>query len=345
MSRSTVGKFLRPQRGLTLVELMVALVMGLVLLGGVVTVFVANKETYRVQDALARVQENGRFALSLLTRELRTSGLMGCSTLKPLSKPRNTVRDGSLFPAGSRFADYERPADGFEAISTTAWSPPLDPQFASLATQPTAGNDVLLVRVVDGNEERVTLNAATTAPLVLQSNSRLQVGDVAIVSDCEGAAVFQVTGVSGSTVTHNVDLGKQFPSAATVAEVQEIRNTAYYVAPSNVSAEPALWRWDGINAAQEMAEGIERLQVRFGIDINGDQAVDQYDTAAEVENGNNWGNVISVRVSLVLRSPDQNVTSGGQGYVLDGTNVPVASTDTRLRQVFTTTIAVRNRQS
>jgi type IV pilus assembly protein PilW len=64
-----------------------------------------------------------------------------------------------------------------------------------------------------------------------------------------------------------------------------------------------------------------------------------------VENGNNWGNVISVRVSLVLRSPDQNVTSGGQGYVLDGTIVPVASTDTRLRQVFTTTIAVRNRQS
>jgi type IV pilus assembly protein PilW len=333
------------QRGLTLVELMVALVMGLVLLGGVVTVFVANKETYRVQDALARVQENGRFSLSLLTRELRTSGLMGCSTLKPLSKPRNTVRDGSLFPAGSRFAEYERPVDGFEAISTSAWSPALDTQFASLATQPTGGNDVLLVRVVDGNEERVATHAATTAPLVLQANSRLQAGDVAIVSDCEGAAVFQVTGVSGTTVTHNVDLGKQFPSAATVAEVQEVRNTTYYVAPSNVSAEPALWRWDGINAAQEMAEGVERMQLRYGVDINGDQAVDQYDTAAQVETGNNWDNVISVRVSVVVRSPDQNVTSGGQGYVLDGTNVSVASTDTRLRQVFTTTIAVRNRQS
>ncbi len=343
MSRSTVGRILGSQRGLTLVELMVALVMGLVLLGGVVTVFVANKETYRVQDALARIQENGRFSLSLLTRELRTSGLMGCSTLKPLSKPRNTVRDGSLFPAGSRFADYERPVDGFEAISTSTWSPPLDPQFAGLTPQPAGGNDVLLVRVVDGNEERVASHGATTAPLVVQGASRLQVNDLAIVSDCQGAAVFQVTGVSGSTITHGVDLGKQYPSAATVAEVQEIRNTAYYVAPSNVSAEPALWRWDGINAAQEMAEGIERMQVRFGVDINGDQAVDQYDTANQVETANNWGNVISVRISFVVRSPDQNVTDGAQTYVLDGT--PQTAADSRLRQVFTTTIAVRNRQS
>jgi type IV pilus assembly protein PilW len=94
-----------------------------------------------------------------------------------------------------------------------------------------------------------------------------------------------------------------------------------------------------------MVEGVERMEFRYGIDINGDQAVDEYNTANEVETGNNWGNVISVRVSLVVRSPDQNVTSGGQGYLIEGQTVPVPATDTRLRQVFTTTIAVRNRQS
>ena len=58
------------QSGLTLVEIMVALVVGAVLLTGVAQIYAGSKATYRLQDSLARLQENGRFALSFLTLSL-----------------------------------------------------------------------------------------------------------------------------------------------------------------------------------------------------------------------------------------------------------------------------------
>ena len=69
-------------QGLSLIELLVAIVMGLVLIGGVVTVFVANKQTYRFQDALARLQENGRYVLNRMERDIRMADTGGCPNLR-----------------------------------------------------------------------------------------------------------------------------------------------------------------------------------------------------------------------------------------------------------------------
>ncbi|MQM39532.1 hypothetical protein KBTX_03561 [wastewater metagenome] len=73
MNAVTVGEF-RRQQGLTLIELMIALVLGLMLSAGAVQLFIANKQSYRLQDALARVQENGRFAVHRLSRDIRMAG-------------------------------------------------------------------------------------------------------------------------------------------------------------------------------------------------------------------------------------------------------------------------------
>ena len=69
---------LRKQKGVTLVELMIALVLGVVLMLGLLEVFASAKQTYRVSEALARVQESGRFATDFLQRDLRMAGHMGC---------------------------------------------------------------------------------------------------------------------------------------------------------------------------------------------------------------------------------------------------------------------------
>jgi type IV pilus assembly protein PilW len=357
MSRSKPGRLLSRQRGLTLVELMVALVMGLVLLGGVVTVFVANKETYQVQDALARVQENGRFALSLLTRELRTSAHIGCSSRKPVAAPRNTVA-GSAYPATSSFADFTRRIDAFDGVS--AWPTAL----SSNQTVPSGlvgGTDLLVVRVVDGNEARAANHSSPTADVEVRGiGTDFQSGDILLVSDCEAAAVFQLVGApstSGTTTTlptGGVDLGKQFPSAATAAEVQKIRSTAYYIAPSSFGGEPALWRWNGIGLAQEVVAGIDNLQVRFGLSVgaplaDGSMPVTQYATVNEVETGNLWGNVVSVQVSLLVRSESTNISSGPQSFDVnfDGDTADAGESfnDGRLRQLFTATVSLRNAQS
>ncbi len=63
------------QRGLTLVELMVALALSLLLLAGTIQIFISSKQSYRVQDALSRLQENSRAAVDLLSRDIRAAAL------------------------------------------------------------------------------------------------------------------------------------------------------------------------------------------------------------------------------------------------------------------------------
>ncbi len=67
----------KQQLGLTLVELMIAMVIGLVLVGGVIQIFVANNQTYRVTENMSRMQENGRFALDIMGKMIRSAGFRG----------------------------------------------------------------------------------------------------------------------------------------------------------------------------------------------------------------------------------------------------------------------------
>jgi type IV pilus assembly protein PilW len=64
----------RPQAGLTLLEMMIALSLGLLLVAGIGTIFVGSNQTYRVQEENARIQESGRFALDVLGRSIRQAG-------------------------------------------------------------------------------------------------------------------------------------------------------------------------------------------------------------------------------------------------------------------------------
>jgi type IV pilus assembly protein PilW len=195
-----------------------------------------------------------------------------------------------------------------------------------------------------------------------------------MVSDCEAAAVFQVTSTQAAStsgpddialVHASQDLRKQYPSAGTVADAQLVHNWAFFVAPTAFAPpapavpELALWRWDGVNPAQEMVEGVERLEVVFGIDANADQEVDQYvDATAAPTNPSDaerfWREVISVRMVVWVRSgPGVIPTNSPQrldvDINLDGdtsdAGESVSFTDGRLRQVFTATVALRNRLS
>ena len=67
------------QAGVGLVEIMVAVTLSLILMAGLVQVYTGNKQTYRIQESLSRVQENGRFALDFITRDLRSAGFLGCA--------------------------------------------------------------------------------------------------------------------------------------------------------------------------------------------------------------------------------------------------------------------------
>jgi type IV pilus assembly protein PilW len=68
------------QIGLTLIEIMIALLIGLFIIAGTIQLFVNTKQTYRLQEALSRLQENGRFAMEFIGRDIRMAGYRACPT-------------------------------------------------------------------------------------------------------------------------------------------------------------------------------------------------------------------------------------------------------------------------
>ena len=80
------------QQGLSMIELMVALLIGTILTASVIQMFVGSRSTYAMQSALASMQENARFAIEFLSRDLRKAGYVGCSTNTTIA---NTLRDTS----------------------------------------------------------------------------------------------------------------------------------------------------------------------------------------------------------------------------------------------------------
>jgi type IV pilus assembly protein PilW len=76
----SLGAPVNKQKGLTLIEIMIALLLGVFLLGGVIGIFINTKQTYRVQDALSRLQENGRYAIEFIARDIRMTDYRACAT-------------------------------------------------------------------------------------------------------------------------------------------------------------------------------------------------------------------------------------------------------------------------
>src|SRR3546814_11566616 len=81
-SRSRSGS---GQAGFSLVELMISLVLGLIVIGGVTTVFLSNQQSYRSNEGLSQLQENSRIAFELMARDIRQTGLTGCGHERPIA--------------------------------------------------------------------------------------------------------------------------------------------------------------------------------------------------------------------------------------------------------------------
>jgi type IV pilus assembly protein PilW len=200
---------------------------------------------------------------------------------------------------------------------------------------------------------------------VVDNCAQFGVNDVVVVSDCRRAVAVTVTARansrcgsgSGATVlTHGAE--KNSPSAlpafrasdrsfvARLATGSAGSPTTGYFIGSNRAGRPSLYRFAGAAAAEELVENIEDLDLLFGVDTGGDGAVDSHLKADAVAD---WSRVLSVRVSVLSVSGEAVGGSSGQVLYLrdaDGDTVvdaQVAPNDRRLRQVFTTTVALRNR--
>jgi type IV pilus assembly protein PilW len=307
------------QQGLTLVEILVAIVISLILIAGVIQIFVGTRQTYRFQDALARVQENGRFAAETISRDVRLAGFVGCTTL--ISVTPNPVPPLAV--------DYTR--DTYIAAVPTGGAP---------ATQ-APGTDSLTLRMLEPATMRLTADMGNPdSNVTVAANVQgLEAGDVVGVADCNNVDLFSVNAVTPVGGNFEIDpFGTLRVAYVTGAELSRYREVTYYVAPG-ASGDLALWRRDSNEPVDlELIDGVEDLWVRYGEDLDNDGAPDVYSAAGAVVD---WSQIRALRLSMLLVSNEDNVTGGPQP--VDFRGAAVVPADGRYRQVLTTTIGLRNR--
>lgn len=343
---STPSRPRHHQRGISLVELLISLAAGLLLIAATAATYINSKGLFRVEGAISRVQENGRFALEVLTRDLRLAGFGGCAGITDAG---NVVSTPTAF-----LYNFSAGLQGFDA-AVSSWQPALDAAItAGTTVAPLAGTDVITVRRPEGTAFGLSApwmtapedNPHADAALVRQAG--IQAGHFLLIGDCSGSTVFQVSNsdVQGSGTLIHATLGTPGNSGTSLgrnfgpdALVMRMVTATYFIAPGQVSpGNNSLWLRIGSDAPAELAQGVDNFQVLYGEDTDGDLTANRYVTANLV---GDMRNVVSVRISLLLRSLEDHIAQAPQPYTFNG--AAVTPTDRRLRFVLTTVVNLRNR--
>jgi len=325
---------MRNQLGISLVEILVSLVISLFLLGGIVQVYFGNQTSYTFANALSQVQENGRFALDTISRDLRAAGDWGCINFDP----DDTDNIGDNLPG---MAGYDADLHDFRV------NPPVQ------GTNDTGGLGTSDTITISGSKPGQTnvvspFNDETIQFLYTNAVSTLTANDIVLIARCgandllidEESDIFRITSVGlglvpqHQRINHNATLSQQYENDATITELQSVT----YTINNNTSGQPALFRSEFGNN-QEVIEGILDMQILYGIDTGIDGYANQYLTA---DNVTDFQDVVSARVMLLVQSTATNVTDAPQSYTFNGAP-PTTAADNRLYQVFSTTVALRNR--
>lgn len=331
----------RHQSGVSIVEYMIAIALGTLLTAGVLELFVSNKTTYRIQTELAGLQDHSRVASQVLSKSIRMAGYQGCTNSQTMT-PNNIVKTP---PAGLVFGPDDI-ITGHEA-GTSTWTPALP---TALVGEVLAGTDVVKVSQASEAEMQLVSNMVQpNTPIAVTSRVTIQQGDIILVTDCSQADIFKVTNVSqANVITHasNFNTSNNLSkSYQTDAHVSHFQSYTYYIKDTGRTngkgtAIYALYRMDLNGSAEELVEGVDNMQITYGVDSNSDGTADTFSTASTVNTNNDWSKVISTRISLLLSTVEE-VNPTTKSYTFN--NATVTPSDHRLRRSWNGYIKLRNR--
>lgn len=303
--------------GRSLVEVMIAMALGMVVLLAVSALFVANKQTSKVTDDKARMEQEGRLALNLMAFHLRMAGsgsLISSIPALPDKADANFKEKKAVitnlsggFSGVTASTRYIRGcSNGFvnnmATIDTLACIPP---------TNTAADKDALTMRYV-----------------VDAQNGNVSAGGIPV--DCLGNAV----------------LPTQDPDNPGVAPDFYVVENRFFVRNNAVTGTTELYCLGNgttppgnnlVNAEQPVAENVEQFRVIYGVSSLGGQNVNQQLTATQVVN---WDNVISARLCVVMVSANNGVATATQQY-RDCDDVLRVAPDLRLRAVYSSVVTIR----
>ncbi|WP_444918935.1 PilW family protein [Microbulbifer sp. JMSA003] len=310
-------KMISTNKGLSLIELLIGLILSSLLLLGVLQIFQSNSGAIRMQNAFARVQESGRFAMDMLSREVRQAGYWGC--LADQTKIENRLSTATDVGVGGVLGQ-DNVAEGTLVGSKT------------VAT----GSDVV---VLSGAKDSCGGAGRLTAPtsggeLQIEASCPVAKGDVVLVVNCEAGDVFAVTDLAGDenasvlVVKHTTDdiegstiKNKSAQLSDTYGiEAQLLRpyQKTFFVADDSL-----FMLEDG--RATELVPGVRDMQVTYGRDTTNSGIIDTWGIAG---NDTEMAQVVGVRLELT---------------VISDSDTGSAAEDGRLSKTYVSTVKVRNR--
>ncbi len=316
-------------QGMSLVELMIALVLGLLISGAAIGMFISNRQAYAATESVGRVQENSRLAFELMARDIREAAGNPCSSNLPIS---NVV----TYPG---------------ALATSAWMGTwnaggivgYDNGVFPAGLVGAANTDA--VEIKSGGSSGISVNhvPATNSFSATTGGTAFRAGDIALACDYRQASIFVVNAATATNISYSVTpradgvvncaLGLGYPNPCALpvktysfqpsTMLTKLRAVRWYVADNGRGAGRSLYQTVDNLPAQEIVEGVRDMQIQYLV-----QGTADYVDAPVVAS---WPLVSAVRITLNME--------GGEGQERVGTD------STALRRELFHVVTLRNHNS
>ncbi|WP_320825974.1 PilW family protein [Reinekea sp.] len=320
------------QQGLSLVELMVAVVLASFIITGIVQVVLSNRQAFNLTESMVRVQESGRFTLNFIADDLRQSGNYGCTpTFNSISQ--NIQSFTANMPDINAIqttapAAFGNSADGADGTASAFDAP-----------------DTLALLKLNQNSATITAGVLSPSTLGISNEGSFASGDYVLVSNCEVADLIRLG--SGTSTTQMVDAtgGLRYSFFVMQNKRSTVNEIEHRIFTVNAKNELEL----AVNGARQVLLGsVENIQYKYGVDTDGDLVPDYFANIRDVPLAS-IDDVVAVKISVLTVSGSQaegdveGVTSSPQTLTFNDKTLTMA--DRRLRKVFETTVILRNRMN
>lgn len=252
------------QTGFSLLEVMLAIALGMLLMLGLSKIYLSMKSSFYTQKNLARLQENARVASYLLTNGIEIAGYSGCIS--------------NRLPKGIR---------GYYYNSVPAY----------LRSKVAKNSDVIVIQSANVGIAKLTRDIKGITNYVYVQQNLLSDGEKALISDCETSQVFIAKNVTASYIRSDMTIKHHYQIADT--EVAQFTETAYFIGRTTRKDSCghfiyALYKVVNGGNKQELVPNIDAMKIEY--DVNG-----QFVTADALHN---WDLVMGVTMELTLHSGD-----------------------------------------
>ena len=318
------------QSGFSLVELMVAIAVGLLLVAGLAVLFANSSQSSSELDKSIRQMENGRYAVELLSKDIAVAGYYGEVSLAGLtySSPNACATALSGLGWDNAIATVPEPITGLSDSAITA--------LTCLPNQ-RPGTIGLVVRRLD--------TVAVAATSISDGTPYLQSSRCAN-STIDLSSINFIFSATGSNFTlRNID-------CSTTNSVRRYVTRVYYVADCDecgIDTIPTLKRAELVGTqlvVSPLSQGIEKIALDYGFDTNSSGTPSVFRTSLSGVTGaedNKWSNVVAVRLYVLSRTTESSAGySDGKTYSLGLSGTVGPFTDNFKRRAYATTVRINN---